>query len=391
MKTNLLHKSTLFGVALLAGSMGLGATAAATDKPMKQPDTRVFTTGLTPLNGTNDQGQTIVEVKGDQATFKVNTTGTTPNLPHLQHVHLEPTAAKPGFCPDISADTNNDGLISALEGVPSYGPVQISMTTTGDSGQASGLALERFPISNENGEVTYQRTVTLPDSINADNIADGVVVQHGIAELFDDPSVYDGEKPSSLDPTLPLEASVPASCGALTEITETVVTPPVDDEAPVDEEAPMDENNGQDDAVVMPVAPMVNAGSNEDTAAFQASIENELSILREAGNDNAANQFDASFAAATSQFEQKLAAAANKYNSSEEESLQVAKNQYIDNFNNAKAAYFNQLEVAKNQLASELSGQDDVARNMFINEYNQARGVYGNQLEMLKNSFAAKF
>lgn len=34
-----------------------------------------------------------------------------------------------------------------LDGVPRYGPIVVSLTTTGDASPGSGLALERFPVS----------------------------------------------------------------------------------------------------------------------------------------------------------------------------------------------------------------------------------------------------
>lgn len=348
---------------------------------MNQPDTRMFTTELRSLNHSGDLGRAIVEVNGNQATFKVHTTNTSPNLPHAQHLHFEPSATNPGFCPDNSADANSDGFISALEGVPSYGPVHISLTTSGDFSPMSGLAVDRFPVSDENGVVTYERTITLPDTINAGNIDDGVIVQHGISELFDDHAAYDGVKRSSLDATLPFEASVPASCGALTETTEVVVTPPVDEEAPVDE----------DDTTVMPVAPVVNMDTTESATTFDMAVVNALNELSDDEHAMVADEFSAAYLEATSKFEQTVATAASMFNSSDDADMQPAKNLYIDTFNNAKATYFNELDIAKNQLAIALSGKDDVAKDMFMNKYNQVRDAYGNQLEMLKNDFAAEF
>jgi hypothetical protein len=48
-----------------------------------------------------------------------------------------------------------------------------------------------------------------------EDIPAGVIVQHGISELFEDPTQYDGEPRSSLNPDLPLEATIPTNCGEL--------------------------------------------------------------------------------------------------------------------------------------------------------------------------------
>ncbi len=369
-KKRLSKAGAFLSATVLAGGL-LGSTAmAAHQPPANMQATRVFTTELNQLNNSGDNGYTTVAVNGNQATFKIYTTGTSPNLPHAQHLHFDPDATMPGFCPDISADTNNDNIISALEGVPSYGNVQISLTTTGDTGPASGLAVERFPVSNDTGEVTYERTVTLPDIITADNIADGVIVQHGISELFDNPAVYDGEKRSSLDATLPLEASVPASCGALTEIT---------DEMP--EEAPVKN---------VPAAPVVSVDANNSTVVFNTTIITALDELRSDGHAVAADEFNAAYTTALDKFTQRVATAANDFNNFEGSDMHAARNQYIDTLNNAKAMFFNDLDVAKNQLAVTLSGKDDVAKDMFMNKFNQTRDMFGNKLEVMKNDFVAK-
>jgi hypothetical protein len=147
-------------------------------------------------------------------TFTVSTTTASPSLAHAQHIHIGGTHS----CPDLSADKDKDGLISTTEGQPSYGPIEVSLTTTGDVSKDSGLAVERFPVANADGTVTYTRTFDLPEGVTSEMIGTGVIVTHGISELSGDKAKYDGDKKSDIpgSETLPLEATIPSTCGKLT-------------------------------------------------------------------------------------------------------------------------------------------------------------------------------
>jgi len=203
-------KSALMAAVLASsGALGLSGTALA-----HHEGSEMYRTNLSTLNGSGSSGNAHVQVNGDQVTVNIRTRGASPNLPHAQHLHI---GGDRNECPTLGgSDTDNDGFISSVEGLPSYGPVQVSLTTSGDVSASSGLAVTRFPVADAHGMVNYQRTFTLPNGVDAEDIKDAVIVQHGISELFEDPTMYDGEKRSSLDPALSFEATVPAVCGALT-------------------------------------------------------------------------------------------------------------------------------------------------------------------------------
>jgi hypothetical protein len=110
-------------------------------------------------------------------------------------------------------DTNSDGYISTAEGVPFYGGIVNSLTTSGDTSPSSALALERYPVANGNGDYTYSRTFTLSDDIT--NLEDVHIVVHG-ADI-NESGVYDGVKESSIAPGVPFEATVPVACGLVYE------------------------------------------------------------------------------------------------------------------------------------------------------------------------------
>lgn len=111
----------------------------------------------------------------------------------------------------VMPDTDEDGFISVIEGVPFYGGIVSSLTTEGDTSVASALALERFPVADKKGQIKYNRTFTLD---NVEDLTSLHVVIHGID--IDNSGAYDGEKPNSLGvPGVPFEATVPAACGEI--------------------------------------------------------------------------------------------------------------------------------------------------------------------------------
>lgn len=110
------------------------------------------------------------------------------------------------------ADQNDDGFISVAEGVPFYGAIVTSLTTTGDMSPDSALALTRFPAASSTGSYEYVRTFMLADSI--ENLENVHIVVHG--EDIDGSGSYDGEKESSIAEGVPFEATVPVACGEVT-------------------------------------------------------------------------------------------------------------------------------------------------------------------------------
>lgn len=160
--------------------------------------------------GTNHNGDLHVMVKA---------WGLVPNSPHAQHLHGS-TEAGHFLCPDESADTDGDGIISTIEGIPDYGNINISLTTEGDTSPDSGLALDRFPAADEHGNLWYGRWIP------ADMLPDGTVgaldrlhvVQHGVDANDNDTYDLDGLGESPLAKSLglegvPFEATAPATCG----------------------------------------------------------------------------------------------------------------------------------------------------------------------------------
>ena len=175
-------------------------------------------TGTATLTATDDGGLRVV-IQGE---------GYVPGVPHAQHIHYGQEALNE--CPTLAQDDNNDGRLNTVEGIPAYGPVVVSLNTTGDTTPASFLDVTRFPVS-DNGSYHYSRdnitftrvagTGYTGGGGTAKQIADsiregeGVLVIHGVD--YNGNGVYDfeGAGASELDPNLPAEATDPAVCGVL--------------------------------------------------------------------------------------------------------------------------------------------------------------------------------
>lgn len=169
-----------------------------------------YTATLSQMNGSGTSGDVSIELNGTTADVTVTVNGASPDgSPHAQHLHGEFGADN--TCPTDDADTDGDGLVNVVEGVPSYGGVKVSVTTEGDTTADSALAVERFPAGTD-GSYTFTRTFEL-DQESADNLGSLVFVVHGID--LDGSGQYDGDAPSSLNPDLPLEATIPAACGQI--------------------------------------------------------------------------------------------------------------------------------------------------------------------------------
>ena len=159
-----------------------------------------------PLNGSAGSGTAMVQVNGSTIDFTLEASGLADG-PHAAHIHFGADARHE--CPTAAADADSDNRISTSDGVPAYGPIAVSLTQTGDTSDASGLAVERFA---SGASIQYMRGGVTVDPAVAEAVSQGqgVVVVHGVA--------YEDERAdamSDLDPSLPASATDPALCGVL--------------------------------------------------------------------------------------------------------------------------------------------------------------------------------
>jgi hypothetical protein len=166
------------------------------------------------MNDSGAAGRVAADVKGRKAEVRIKIRGLAKNLPHAQHLHFGAEARNE--CPNVFDDANNDLRINVAEGVPDYGPILKSLTTTGDTSPKSGLAVDRFPTAPR-GKVDYERTISFAPGavLRAIKSGKGVIVIHGVDHNGNGVYDFDGAGASELDPSLPAEATDPALCGVL--------------------------------------------------------------------------------------------------------------------------------------------------------------------------------
>ena len=172
------------------------------------------TAKLSPLNHSGVHGTATVTVTGNRLDASFDASGLLANALHAAHIHFGATALHE--CPTQAAD-GGDGHLTTGEGLPFYGPVVVSFTTSGDTSPASVLAIGRYSTA-PGGVIVYNRDGIKTQRSVAEAIAagEGVVVIHG--DDYNDSGAYDfGAGPSDLDPSLPAEATDHAACGVLND------------------------------------------------------------------------------------------------------------------------------------------------------------------------------
>src|SRR5215213_4722592 len=137
-----------------------------------------FQADLKSLNRSGAEGHAILEKEGKKKVeTEIHSDGLAAKLPHAQHIHGFKKAVSE--CPTLAA-SGRDNLITTAEGLPSYGPIQVSLTTKGDTSPKSALAVNRFPVAKYSvGFVRYERTLSVPDSVRK-NLGKFAIVQHGV-------------------------------------------------------------------------------------------------------------------------------------------------------------------------------------------------------------------
>jgi len=171
------------------------------------------------LNAQNHQtgaaGTFTLTLNGNVATIEEHTMGLAAKFgdgafPHVQHIH----GGAAGTCPTIADDKDGDGVVSTTEGGPSYGAILTTLSVSGGTTPADGVNIKIAP---SGAAYDYKRTITLDKAtLAALQGGTAVVVVHG-----DDPSKLSAKAQAAKSEipgteTLPLAATAPALCGALT-------------------------------------------------------------------------------------------------------------------------------------------------------------------------------
>ncbi|TYP88501.1 hypothetical protein [Blastococcus xanthinilyticus] len=213
------NRSLLTVLATAALLPALAAPALATDRDHRdRGNAERYQARLDPVphdpradSGSDVRGfAKLVEVDGELR-VQVKAYGLSPLLPHLMHIHGELEARNECPGPEFRAGGVNDQLIETVDGLPAYGPIQVTFSTEGDTSAAAGLNLDTAPVADRKGRLSYQRVLLdVPDEL-LDELDDLHIVIHG--EDLDDDGMYDPEPITALG--APLEAELPVACGEL--------------------------------------------------------------------------------------------------------------------------------------------------------------------------------
>lgn len=209
---------TIITTAAVAALATLGVAGPAMAGHDGNPSARVaaYSYGLDAVQSpavANSQASgrtTVTSLPNGKVQVRVEAWGVSPGLPHAMHLHGVEEGQDLG-CPGPSAD-GGDGIVDVLDGVPFYGGILASLTTSGDTTAASALALDRYPVADADGYLNYARTFDNDTALaHAGTVQ---VVVHGID--LNGNGAYDFEAgPSELTPAAPLEATLPVLCGGI--------------------------------------------------------------------------------------------------------------------------------------------------------------------------------
>lgn len=196
--------SLIVAAALAAASAaGLPAAQAHNESgndPEHHGHAQRFEADLAPLN-VDGQGRAQLRERNGELVVELRAQGLDDGI-HVAHIHGIRQAENE--CPDHSFDTDGNGFVDLLEGLPAYGPVQITLS--------NGL--------NDTGtKIKYTRTYTMLDSGDAlselGDLSQYAIVVHGVDlngdHLANNPNAG-GDAAGDHDDN---EISMPALCGTI--------------------------------------------------------------------------------------------------------------------------------------------------------------------------------
>jgi hypothetical protein len=198
--------------AMTAPALGFAALLAFAGPASAAEGSAQANLSPTPASPGGGSGTGMVEVSGTNLSFTLAAQGLLADAPHAAHIHFAQDARHE--CPTDADNTDPMEFFTTPEGNPAYGDIVVSLTKSGDTSPDSALAVDRFGVGDN---FEYSRGDVQVSEEVASAILEGqsVVVIHGVD--YDGDGTYSmGERgPSTLDPSLPGEATDPALCGVL--------------------------------------------------------------------------------------------------------------------------------------------------------------------------------
>lgn len=186
-------------------------------------DDQFFTTTFTTLNGSGVTGEAIVGYDQDAhtVTVAISASGLEPNMAHVQHIHGFTDNSTEARTPTIAQDDDGDGFVELAEGLDTYGPILLNLTTDhsngsgGDNGHDHGGDLTGFPTAPD-GTIYFVETYQLPaGSLGLDPLlALREIVIHGLTV----PAGAGAGTPGEVDGTAGYKLVLPVASGELSPV-----------------------------------------------------------------------------------------------------------------------------------------------------------------------------
>lgn len=143
-----MKKSLLIAALIAAGTLPLSTFAATS-----------YSANISELNNSGVSGTANLFLDGDLLTVNLTAFGLEPNQTHVQHIHGRLGAnGNPldSASPTLAQDADGDGFVELAEGLTTYGPILLQLTSPpGDT--ANG-----FPTA-PNGQINYSQIFDLSD------------------------------------------------------------------------------------------------------------------------------------------------------------------------------------------------------------------------------------
>ncbi len=151
----------------------------------------------------------------------IRSEGLVPRQPHAQHIHGSP-GGEHFMCPTIKNDADGDGVLTNEEAAGEYGTIFFALTTRGGARPEDGLAVDRMPVADAQGRLSYERSFSaemVPHDL-LEHLSSLHVVQHGIDVnnngKYDLAALGVSTFAKNLGADgVPEEATNPASCGVV--------------------------------------------------------------------------------------------------------------------------------------------------------------------------------
>lgn len=190
-RTKTAIRASLAGGAMVAAFFAYSSVAAQSGR-----GGATYHATLSALNGGSARGEATIRQSGQTLRVHITATGLEANV-HLGHIHGVSSGNRPvdSTCPTLAQDTDDDGFIELLEGVPSYGPVLVDFMNVDP---------------DLDGTVDFTTTVQLSSADAVIPLNKRHVVIHGMSV----PAVGAGT-PGEVDGTAGFKVILPVLCGEI--------------------------------------------------------------------------------------------------------------------------------------------------------------------------------